>query len=231
MRNCNPPLLRCTLQPCLAGSFWLHPFAPYGRKQQLMIDKTANTVHPILHLLAERWSPRAFTTEAIDEAMLGSLFQAARWSPSASNMQPWGFVHAAHGSEGFARIVESLAPGNVIWAQHAPHLIVGVTELNKADGSPNLYGRYDLGQSVAHLSIQATALGLHLHQMAGFTADKLRTAIALPASHEPVVVIALGHRGEASQLPPPFDERERAARSRKPADSFVFTDRWSAPQP
>lgn len=191
-----------------------------------MTSKTATTEHPILPLLAERWSPRAFTGAAIDEATLGSLFEAARWAPSASNLQPWGFVHASHGSAGFARIVESLAQGNVIWAQHAPHLIVGIAERSKADGSPNLYGRYDLGQSVAHLSIQAAALGLHLHQMAGFSADKLRAAIALPESHEPVVVIALGQIGEASQLPPPLDERERAARSRKPVERFVFTESW-----
>lgn len=193
-----------------------------------MTEKTAITAHPILPLLAERWSPRAFTPGPVDDATLGSLFEAARWSPSASNLQPWGFVHARNGSTGFARIVESLAPGNVTWAQHAPHLIVGVAQLTKADGSANLYGRYDLGQSVAHLSVQAAALGLHLHQMAGFNGDRIRAAIALPASHEPVVVVALGRIGEAAQLPPPLDERERAARSRKPLDSFVFVDAWPA---
>jgi nitroreductase len=196
-----------------------------------IMNKTATTAHPILPLLAERWSPRAFTATKIDATALGSLFEAARWAPSASNLQPWGFVHAAHGGAGFAAIVGSLAAGNVTWAQHAPLLVVGVAELTKADGSPNLYGRYDLGQSVAHLSIQAAALGLHLHQMAGFDSVRLREAVCLPASHEPVVVIAVGTVGEASQLPSPLDERERAPRSRKPLDSFVFTDTWPAGRP
>lgn len=200
-------------------------------KNEPMMNKTATTAHPILQLLAERWSPRAFTEAKIDEAALGSLFEAARWAPSASNLQPWGFVHAAHGSAGFAAIVGSLAAGNVSWAQHAPLLVVGVAELTKSYGSPNLYGRYDLGQSVAHLSVQAAALGLHLHQMAGFDSAKLREAVSLPASHEPVVVIAVGIVGEASQLPAPLDERERAPRSRKPLDSFVFADTWPAGRP
>ena len=138
-RSCGTATATCCAalyNPVWLGLSALHTLRQFGRKQQSMTDKTATTAHPILPLLAERWSPRAFThgsrsTTPARLAVRGGALVALRQQPPALGLRP-----CRHGSEGFARIVESLAPGNVIWAQHAPHLIVGVAELNKADGSP-----------------------------------------------------------------------------------------------
>ncbi len=96
-------------------------------------------------------------------------------------------------------------------------------------GKPNDWARYDLGQSVAHLSIQATALGLHVHQMAGFSQDQARAAFGIPEDYLPITVIAVGTVGSPDTLPEPLRTRELAERTRKPLASFVFGGTWGQP--
>ncbi|PZN94582.1 MAG: nitroreductase [Hyphomicrobiales bacterium] len=191
-----------------------------------MIDKTAVTDHPIEPALAGRWSPRAFAAEMIDDTTTASLFEAARWSPSANNLQPWAFIHGARGKQDFDRLLGCLNDSNASWAGNAALLVIGIARSTKADGSVNAYARYDLGQAVAHLTFQATALGLHLHQMAGFDREKTRAELGIPAEYEPVSAIAIGYLGDPSNLPQPLRDRELATRTRNPTSTFVFPGRW-----
>src|SRR5689334_18618950 len=68
--------------------------------------RTADTSAPLLPALAERWSPRSFDPAApVDEDKLRAALEAARWSPSANNTQPWRFIVARRGSEAFEKVV------------------------------------------------------------------------------------------------------------------------------
>jgi nitroreductase len=190
------------------------------------MTRTATTDHPIDEALANRWSPRAFSDRPAEDAVVASLFEAARWSPSASNIQPWSFIHAARGTEDFDRLRGCLNPPNALWAGKAALLVLAIADPAKPDGTPNLHARYDLGQAVAHLTFQAGSLGLHVHQMAGFDPVAARAALNIPRRLEIVSGIAIGYLGEAETLPAALQERERATRTRKPADSFAFRNRW-----
>ena len=75
--------------------------------------------HAIEPLFYERWSPRAFTAEAVPEKVLLGLIEAARWAPSSMNLQPWRFVYARRGTPAFERFLSTLAPGNQLWAARA----------------------------------------------------------------------------------------------------------------
>jgi nitroreductase len=74
--------------------------------------------------------------------------------------------------------------------------------------------------------LQATALGLEVHQMAGILPDKARELFAIPDGYEAVAGIALGYPGDPTSLPEPLRKREEEPRSRKALDSFVFTGKW-----
>lgn len=182
--------------------------------------------HPIDPALAGRWSPRAFADQAVEEDAISSLFEAARWAPSANNLQPWAFIHASRGTEDFNRLRGCLKESNALWAGNAAVLALAVARPAKPDGSVNPHARYDLGQAMAHLTFQAIALGLHVHQMAGFDPERARTEMTIPDDHEAVTAIAIGYLGEASTLPASLQEKERAARTRRPAKMFVFPGRW-----
>lgn len=189
------------------------------------MEKPAHTDYPIMSELQARWSPRAYdATRELTDDEVGSLFEAARWSPSSDNTQPWTFVVGRRGDEVFTTIVEQLATGNAVWAQHASLLVVSVAEMETAEGKARSHAWYDVGQSVAHLSIQATHMGLMVHQMGGFNKDGMHEALHLDERHRPVSVIAIGTFGDVTDLPERLQEREVAPRERKPLSEVVVTE-------
>lgn len=190
--------------------------------------KLAQSDHPIHELIQQRWSPRAFADRALEPEKLLSVLEAARWSASASNEQPWFFIIGQRGSQTFERMVGCLMEGNVPWASKAPVLIFTVASLKMArNDRPNRVALYDLGQAVQNMAVQATALGLHMHQMGGIQVDKINEQFHVPPEHTAVTGIALGYLGSPDTLENErHRESELAARTRKPLSDFVFGGNW-----
>jgi nitroreductase len=197
------------------------------------MHKRAPTDFPVHDLIAERWSPRAFSDKPIAPDVLQSLFEAARWAPSSSNEQPWAYIVATKDdAENFAKLVSVLVPFNVTWAQHAPVLALAVAELSFAkDGTPNRNAQYDVGAASAGLTVEATSRGLFVHQMAGYDHDKARQVFQIPAGWEPMAAIAIGYPGDPDSLPQPLRDREVAPRTRKPISEFVMSGSWGKKAP
>ncbi|MBX3415694.1 MAG: nitroreductase family protein [Pirellulales bacterium] len=181
-------------------------------------------------LLRRRWSPRAFEAHPVEPEQLAALFEAARWAPSCYNEQPWAFlVTSQRQHDDFARALDTLVEFNQLWARHAPVLALSFARLTFArNGQPNNHAWYDVGQAVAHLTFQATALGLYVHQMAGFDASKVRRNFRIPDGWEPVTAIAIGSIGDPESLVPKLRDPEIAPRSRKPLAEVVFSGDWQA---
>jgi nitroreductase len=148
--------------------------------------------------------------------------EAGRWAPSANNAQPTRYSVIEHGSPLHAQIVGTLAGWNSAWAGNASAIILVSAETSNADGAVNPFAVYDAGQAVAHLSIQAHELGLHVHQMAGLDKAKAAEILGLPANLELVVSLAVGKIAPAEALPEPLFEREVAPRVRKDLDEIVL---------
>ncbi|GAB3798600.1 nitroreductase family protein [Humibacter antri] len=186
------------------------------------IAETSTAIHPVL---TERFSPRAFdASEPIDETKLVAALEAARWSPSAANTQPWRFIVARRGTPAFDTIVAGLMGFNQFWAVNAGALIVGLAARTTEDGRPLRWAEYDLGQALAHFSMQAHYDGLHVHQMGGFAADELRDAFAVNERFDLVSVTAVGVLGDVDDLPENTRERERAPRTRLPLEELLLVD-------
>jgi nitroreductase len=199
-----------------------------GSGAALPADQNAILEYPVHELIAKRWSGRAFSSKAVDSATIGSLLEAARWAASCSNEQPWSFlVTEKQKRSDYDRLLGCLVEFNVEWAQRAPVLILSVARLNFASsGKPNRHAWHDVGQATANLALQATALGLIAHPMAGFDIQKARDEFAIPAGHEPVAVIAVGYSGDPASLSEKLRKRELAPRQRKPLRDFAFTGTW-----
>jgi nitroreductase len=186
--------------------------------------------HPVHELIRERWSPRAFADRSVAPRVLCSLFEAARWAPSSFNEQPWSFIVARRDeADEFARLLACLVAANQAWARRAPVLAVSVAALEFArDGRPNRHALHDVGLAAAQLTLQAGALGLAVHQMAGIDRDKVRATYGIPEGFEPVTALAIGYPGESASPPQELGDRERAPRRRKPLSEFIFAGQWGA---
>ena len=193
--------------------------------------KPASVHFPIHELLANRWSPRAFDERPVEPDTLASLFEAARWAPSSNNEQPWRFIVASkEARSAYDRLFACLVEGNRAWAFRAPVLILSVASLTFADsGEPNRHALHDVGLATENLLLQATALKLAAHPMAGFDVEQARVTLKIPSGYEPVAMIAIGHPGDPGVLPDRLKQRELAVRERDRASGFVFFGEWGVP--
>jgi len=197
------------------------------------MEKPAEAAHPIHDVIARRWSPRAFDERPVEQETLKSLFEAARWAPSSNNEQPWRFIVASkETSTDYDRLFACLVEGNRKWAFRAPVLILSVASLLfEDDGKPNRHALHDTGMAAENFVLQATALGLQAHQMAGFDPQKARETCLIPTGFDPVAMIALGYPGDPAVLPDYLREREIKPRERQPIVDFVFSIKWGQTSP
>jgi nitroreductase len=195
--------------------------------------KKAKTDHPILEVLAERWSPYGFEDRSVSDADLRSLFEAARWAASSYNEQPWNYLVAAkENAAEFERVLSCLVEANQAWARRAPVLVLAVVSLqfakNKQD---NRAAVHDLGLAAGNLVVEATARGLSVHHMIGILPDKAREVYNIPEHFEAWTAIAIGYKADPAKLPDALKERDLAPRQRKRLSKFVFTGQWGQPSP
>jgi nitroreductase len=192
------------------------------------MEKPAETAHPIHDVIARRWSPRAFDERPVEADTLKSLFEAARWAPSSNNEQPWRFIVASKDTaREYDRLLHCLLEGNRKWAFRAPVLMLSIASLHfEDDGKPNRHALHDTGLAAENLVLQATALGLQAHQMAGFDVQLARATYLIPTGFDPVAMIAVGYPGDPAVLPDHLREREMKPRERQPIGDFVFSIKW-----
>ncbi len=197
----------------------------------MSLPKEAKPDHPIHEYFVQRWSPYAFSDRPVPEADLRSLFEAARWSASSYNEQPWRYIVAIRTELAeFERLLSCLVEGNQPWAKAAPVLALGCTSLSFArNGRPNSAAEHDLGTASACLTLEATVRGLFVHQMIGILPDRARELYQIPDGFRPLTGLAIGYLGDPNTLPENYRERDITPRQRKPLAEFVFAGQWGAP--
>jgi len=192
------------------------------------MEKPAATQFPIHDLLSRRWSPRTFTERPVEPEKVQRLLEAARWAPSCFNEQPWVFILAtADQPAEYSKLLSCLVAGNQVWAKRAPLLMISVAKLHfDHNGQPNAHAFHDVGLAVGNLVVQATAMDLVVHQMAGILQETIREFYSLPTGYDPLTGLAIGYQGDLHALPDLLREREQASRSRKALKEFVFSESW-----
>jgi nitroreductase len=192
--------------------------------------KKAPAVDGVLPAVLNRWSPRSFADREVSPTDLHKVFEAARWAASSYNEQPWRFLVGVRNSATYKKIFDTLIGFNQGWAGSAPVLILGAASTKFShNGTDNAYAAYDLGAATSYLTLQAGALGLTTHQMAGFDHDAARQAFDIPADYVLGSVIALGYQGEPAALGhEQMISMEIAPRERKPLSQFVLSA-WDTP--
>lgn len=188
------------------------------------MSKSSEYEFPVVDLIKQRRSRRPYSSKLVEQEKINSLFEAARWAPSANNEQPWVYLYATKEQpELWNKIFETLMEGNKIWAKDAPLLVLAMSRKDFiSNGRPNASAKFDLGAANMLLSLQATELGLNVHQMGGFEKQKAIAELSIPETHDPAVVMAIGYLGELDTLPEFLQQRETVARERYTQEFFVM---------
>lgn len=160
-------------------------------------------------IFPNRWSPRALSQEMISDKDLMSLFEAARWAPSAFNSQPWRFLYARRGSEEWELFFDTLADFNKMWTKDASYLLLVISRKNfEYNNKQNPTHVFDTGAAWENLALQASIMGLVAHGMSGFDYDKARENLEVPDDYEIIAMVAVGKRGKKEDLPEMLRDKE-----------------------
>ena len=192
------------------------------------------TLRELVSPIEQRWSPYRFEPRPVEQEKLAQCFEAAGWAASSFNEQPWRWIVATReDGDGFEKMLGCLMEANQSWASAAGALVLtAYRKTFSRNENPNRVALHDLGQAAAHLALQAAAIGLQVHQMAGVNLSQIRTEYQIPEEFEPATAIAIGYP-KTSQ---PSDEteqslakREASARKRNPVSQHVFSGSWGNP--
>lgn len=169
---------------------------------------------PIEPIFLNRWSPRAYDTTSMPAADLLTILEAARWAPSAYNIQPWRFLYSQRDDAHWREYLNLLDPSNAIWAQHASALVFVLSDtVMSGDGSrPQMLSRFhsfDAGAAWAQFALQATSLGYQAHAMAGINFEQTQENLIVPERYRVEIAIAIGKRADPSVLPEELRDREQ----------------------
>ncbi len=175
-------------------------------------------------IIRERFSTVTFSSKPVEEDKLSALFEAARWAPSAFNEQPWRFIVGVKGKDdNYEKIYNTLMEPNQAWAKFAPVLVISIASKNSSvTGKPNRFAQYDTGMAVGNLLTQATAMGLFVHQMGGFSVTNAKEFFKIDDSYEVMAAMAIGYKGDMELFPEYIKEREQKKRYRKPIDEILL---------
>ena len=199
------------------------PTCAYSSRPIDLQPMSANTSVPIHPILAERKSPRSLDESVkLTSEEITALLEAARWAPSANNLQPWRFFVGQRGDATFTNILESLRPFNQNWSKRASLLVLVAGATKNEDGTDNNSYTYDCALAVSQLSIEAHSRGYVAHQMAGFEKELAIQNLSINSALAPVVVVAIGKQAGVEQLDEATAQRELAPRVRKPLDEIVL---------
>ena len=195
-----------------------------------MLEKRATTSVPIHDLMARRWSPRAYdASKPVTREQLAVLVEAGRWAPSCYGDEPWRYLvwDKSRDAQGWQKAFACLGESNQKWCKNVPLLMLSCAGSAFAhNGKPNRWGQHDTGAASVSMALQAVALGLIVHQMGGFDAEKARAAFAIPAEYTPMAMIAIGYQAVPDVLEEEIKKKELAPRARKPVAGRFFEGAW-----
>ena len=193
-------------------------------------DRPAPTTIAIHDLLKRRWSPRAFDpNRPVTREQLKVLLEAGRWAPSCNGDEPWRYLIWDKGRDpqGWQKAYDCLSENNRKWVKNVPLLMLSCAgSAFEATGKPNRWTQHDTGAASVSMALQAVAMGLVIHQMGGWDAEKARAAFAIPTEYTPMAMIAVGYQASPDILDEETKAKELRPRGRKPVAERFYEGGW-----
>ena len=198
-----------------------------------MFKKKIETQEKIHEIIANRWSGRAYDEKrSIAHKDIISLLEAARWAPSCYGEEPWRYIvcNKKTNAAAWGKAYSCLAEGNQSWAVNAPMLILALANTIFGHNEKlNRWSQYDTGAASMSLCIQATTMGLMVHQMGGFNAEKAAELFSIPDQYISMAMMAVGYQLPEDEITQEVMERESSERQRNPLGEQFFDGELGKP--
>jgi nitroreductase len=195
--------------------------------EQVQLENIAACEYEIFALLKQRYSPRTFKEAPVKKEHIKQLFEAARWSASSNNIQPWRFIYAEKNTRAYDKIMSCLNDFNSEWAINAPLLILTAYKEDTDDDVNNFHALHDLGLAIGGMTMQAQYMGIGLHSMAGVDWEQAQDIFNVPEGYHISTAIAAGYYGgQIEKLSEELQEQEIKERKRIKQDDFAFKESW-----
>jgi nitroreductase len=195
-----------------------------------MFKKKIDTQEKVNELIANRWSGRAYDADRqVTQQDIISLLEAARWAPSCYGDEPWRYIVCDKSTNEAAwdKAFSCLAEGNQSWAMNAPVLILALANtFFSHNDKDNRWAQYDTGAASMSLCIQATSLGLMVHQMGGFSGEKATEVFSIPEQYTSMAMMAVGYQLAEDKITGELMQRESSDRQRNPLAEQFFDGEW-----
>jgi nitroreductase len=190
-----------------------------------IIDNHAVTDHPIHDLLRKRWSARAFSSRRVEKTKLFSILEAARWTPSSRNEQPWRYIIFTTDNSSRLLEAQSVLLESNSFAKQAPILICAITKKTYTDSLElNRLYFHDLGAANENMFLECFNQGLIMHEMGGFNVKLAKEIFNIPDDYEVGIMIAVGYQGTNESLPEKFKVKNTKPRERKHLSQIAFLE-------
>jgi nitroreductase len=185
----------------------------------------------VTDLIKKRWSPLSFSPKPVEEFKLKAILEAARYAPSSNNEQPWMFIISTRETPGkFNDFIGFLEESNQVWAKNAYALIISLARMKYVyKDRPNRYAFHDTGMAVSNMLLQATSMDIYVHQMGGYSSERVRQYFNLDEGVEPVAIMALGYLGDGKELTGELLIRHNNRKSRKEISEYAFRNGFAEP--
>jgi nitroreductase len=185
----------------------------------------------ILEIIEERWSPYSFSSVPVEEYKIKAMMEAAGYAPSCNNEQPWLFVITTQENRKvFDEYLGFMNDSNQLWARNAYAIIISMARTKFShSGKPNRFAFHDTGIAVSNMLLQAYAMDVYVHQMGGYSVEKVKNYFKLTDDIEPVAMMGVGYLGAGESLPPELYKRDENRRPRKSINEFVFKNGLTDP--
>jgi nitroreductase len=152
--------------------------------------------------------------EEISSEELLTLFEAARWSPSSMNNQPWRILYAPRTSIHWPLFFDLLVDSNKVWCAKAAALLIVISKTTFENGKACRTHSYDSGAAWMSLALQGSLMGLVVHGMQGFDYDRARIDLNIPEEFQVEAMAAIGRPGRIEDLPEQLQARETPSERR-----------------
>jgi nitroreductase len=192
------------------------------------VKNERKTEHKVDKIFLDRWSPRALSKEIKEEDLL-SLFEAARWSPSSDNLQPWRFLYSINGDKNWNNFFDLLVDFNKLWCKNAGALILVLSKKTYPGGKPDHFASFGAGSAWMSLALQARMKNLIAHGMAGFDKDKAKKVLKISEDYNIEAMVAVGAQGDIGDLHENLQKMETPNSRRPLKDSITkgsFPEGW-----